>query len=690
MASKKPGLTHVLRPDIQAFRALAVLSVVIFHLWPNRLPGGFVGVDIFFVISGFLITQHILRDVANNSFSVISFWARRIRRLLPASLTVLFFTAIGIVTLAPRDLWATWISEIGASAAYFENWTLANNAVDYLAADNAASPTQHFWSLSVEEQFYFALPILVFILVLLLRRRGVQAINRGIVSLLAVVVFVGLALSIYLTYADPVSSYFFTHVRAWQFGAGAFLASVWAFVPKGKNFKIAVLVTGVTLMVGSAVLLDGALAYPGFWAIIPTLGAVLALASDLQDGKLRQLMAWRPIQFVGDVSYSIYLWHWPLIILLPMVIGPLGSVAKIGIIIASFALAALSQKYIEQPFINFGRRESARNRTAIAGMAVACGALLVSSMTFSAQADSAIKVELVQQQEVVDSGPDCLGAASNAPDGVECINPDLAKVLLPSPDLASHDSPSLMLPEFCQGTKASDSVPKPCNLTGKKSQTKIAMIGDSHSAQFMAPMMALAEKNNWQVVSFSKGGCPLSYAERTHDAVLKAACKKWVAAAVKQLTTEGYDLVMTSQVSGVQWASGAKKQSTYAQDGLVKVWREINKAGVPVLVMKDNPRPIKAVLTCIQKNKFDNFAACQNLKKKAMLFDPQPAAVAKLNSSLTHLVDYTDVYCDATKCDAVIGGVIVNRDENHLTNTFAKTLAPYIELEIYQLLGLKQ
>lgn len=687
MASKIPGQQHILRPDIQAFRALAVLSVVIFHLWPNRLPGGFVGVDIFFVISGFLITQHILRDVAKGSFSVISFWARRIRRLLPASLTVLFFTAIAIVTVAPRDLWPTWISEIGASAAYFENWALANNAVDYLAADNAASPTQHFWSLSVEEQFYFALPILVLVLVLALRNRGVQAISRGIIALLSIVVFGDLALAIYLTFAEPVSSYFFTHVRAWQFGAGALLAAVWAFVPKAKSFKVSALVIGVILMLGSAVLLDGAMAYPGYWAIIPTVGAVLALASDLEEGKLRQLMAWRPIQFVGDVSYSVYLWHWPLIILLPLVIGTLGSVAKIAIIVASFALAALSQKYIEQPFINMGRREGARNFMAISGMAVACGALLMSSVAFSAQADSSIRVELAKQEAVVASGPSCLGAASRAPDGIECINPELATVLLPSPDLASHDSPSLLLPAFCQGTKASDAVPKPCNLTGNKSQTKIAMIGDSHSAQFMAPMMSLAKKNNWQVVSFSKGGCPLSYAERTHDAVLKAACKKWVAAAVKQLTTEGYDLVMTSQVSGVQWASGTKKQSTYAQDGLVRVWRDINRAGVPVLVMKDNPRPIKAVLTCIQKNKFDNLAACQNLKKKAMLFDPQPAAVTKLDSPLTHLVDFTDVYCVADKCDAVIGGVIVNRDENHLTNTFSKTLAPYIEVEIAKLLA---
>ena len=675
-----------LRTDIQAFRALAVISVVIFHLWPNRLTGGFVGVDVFFVISGFLITQHIVRDVANGTFSVVSFWARRIRRLLPASLTVLVVTAGAILLVAPRDLWPTWIAEVGSSAAYFENWTLANNAVDYLAADNAASPTQHFWSLSVEEQFYFSLPILIWLLVVALRSRAAEKVSKAVIILLSVIVFSSLIAGIYLTYAEPVSSYFFTQVRAWQFGAGALLASVWTYVPQNRKFKLLSLIVGLGLIVASALLLDGAMAYPGFWAIIPTLGAVLAIASDLEDGPIARLLAWRPIQFVGDVSYSIYLWHWPLIILLPLVIGNLTTVAKISIIVISLGLAALSQKYIEQPFINLGRRQGARNRTAIAGMAVACGALLAGSMAVSAQADESIRVELTQQQQAVNSGLDCLGAASKAPDGVACSNPDLAKILLPSVELASHDSPSLLLPSSCQGTKASDSVPKPCNLTGKTSDTKIALIGDSHSAQFMAPMLNLAKKNNWQVVSYSKGGCPLSYAERTHDAVLKAACKKWVKAAVKQLTTQGFDLVVTSQVSGTEWASGKIKAATYAQDGLVNVWKEINTAGVPVLVMKDNPRPIKASLLCIKKNKFDHFDTCQNTKKAAMLFDPQPGAVKKLNSPLTRLVDFTNVYCDDFKCDAVIGGVIVNRDENHLTNTFSKTLAPYIEVEIKELL----
>jgi peptidoglycan/LPS O-acetylase OafA/YrhL len=679
-------LKRVHRTDIQALRALAVLSVVIFHLWPNRLPGGFVGVDVFFVISGFLITQHLLRDVAKGTFSVITFWARRIRRLLPASLTVLVFTAAAIFLVAPKDLWPTWISEVGASAAYFENWTLANNAVDYLAADNAASPTQHFWSLSVEEQFYFSLPILIWLLVVTVRKKSMVVVSRAVVWLLAAIVLSSLVAAIYLTYAEPVSSYFFTQVRAWQFGAGALLASVWASVPTSKNFKLTSFLLGISLIVLPSVFLNGAMAYPGFWALIPTIGAVLALASDLEDGPLAELMSWKPIQFIGDVSYSIYLWHWPLIILLPYVLGELTTFSKLAIIGLSFGLAALSQKFIEQPFINFGRREGARNHRAITGMAIACGALLASSMAVAAHADESIRVELTQQQQVVNSGLDCLGAASNAPDGKVCVNPDLEKTLMPSVDLASHDSPSLLLPASCQGTKASDSIPKPCNLTGKQSSTKIALIGDSHSAQFMAPMLALALKNDWQVVSFSKGGCPLSYAERTHDPILKSACKKWVKAAVAQLKNQNFDLVVTSQVSGTEWASGTQKQSTYSQLGLVRVWRELNSAGVPVIVLKDNPRPIKSVLICIKKNKFDNLDKCQNSKTKAMLFDPQPGAALSLNSPKTKLVDFTDVYCDSKMCDAVIGGVIVNRDENHLTNTFSRTLAPYLEQEILSLL----
>lgn len=161
-----PGLNRVIkaraiRTDIQALRTIAVSLVVLFHLWPNRIAGGFIGVDVFFVISGFLITRHILHEVDSGRFSVTGFWARRIKRLLPASFLILLATGAGIAFFAPVSQWAQWFGEIQSAVFYFENWNLAGASVDYLALSNQASPAQHFWSLSVEEQFYFFWPILI-------------------------------------------------------------------------------------------------------------------------------------------------------------------------------------------------------------------------------------------------------------------------------------------------------------------------------------------------------------------------------------------------------------------------------------------------------------------------------------------------------------------------------------------------
>ena len=686
MSLKSTEQPRVLRTDIQALRALAVVSVVIFHLWPNRLTGGFVGVDVFFVISGFLITQHLVRDATNGTFSVVSFWARRIRRLLPASIAVLVATAAAILLLVPRDLWPTWIAEIGSSAAYFENWTLARNSVDYLAADNAASPTQHFWSLSVEEQFYFALPILIWSLLIIVRSKSPAKVSKALIVLLATIVVASLVACIYLTYSEPVSSYFFTQVRAWQFGSGALLASVWVYLPKNSKLKIASLLAGLTLIVLSAVLLDGSLAYPGLFAILPTLGAVLAIASDIEAGRIAKLLAWRPIQFIGDVSYSIYLWHWPLIILLPFVIGDLTTVSKVSIIVVTLLLAWLSQKYIEKPFISFGRRDGARNRNAIAGMAIACSVLLFGSMAISARAEEAIRSDLVSELGGIENQINCFGAASNSPDGAKCENLQLNQMLVPSAELASRDNPSLFMPDYCQGTNAADSLPMPCNLTGSSSSVKIALVGDSHSAQYMAAMMVLAIKNNWQVISYSKGGCPFSYAERVHDVVLKDACKKWVAKAMTILATGNFDIVITSQGSGREWASGKENEKLYAQAGLVKLWQKLNSLNLPVLAIRDNPIQNEDALTCIADAQDFNFDACSRPRSKALLFDAQVGAVRLVNSPMTQLIDFTDVFCGAEKCEAVIGGVIVGRDQDHLTNTFTKTLAPYIEVEIKRLL----
>ena len=422
--------------------------------------------------------------------------------------------------------------------------------------------------------------------------------------------------------------------------------------------------------------------------MIPTIATLLVIYAQVSSGWLDRLTSLKPVQFLGDVSYSLYLWHWPLIILLPLALASeLGTTQKLVVIALSLLLAFLTYRFIEQPFIKKGRMPKAKPRNAIALMLVGCGSILVATSAMASATSQAIQDELRALDSNTSFVAPCLGAAA-AEDGAVCPPPPTIENLRPPTELASQDNPSLFMPSSCQGTIATDSVPKPCALTPIQSDIKIALIGDSHAAQFVAPMTDLSNKNSWQVVSFSKGACPFSYGLRTSNTVPPEACRNWVAAALEIIKTQGFDLVITSQVSGVTWAAPAgEDEQEYAKQGLVSIWKELNDSNIPVLVIQDNPRPIKAVVQCLERNDGTDYSACANERATALLFDPQRAAVENLNSPKTRIADFTNTYCDSKTCKAVIGGVIVNRDENHLTNTFARTLAPYLERDIKVLLG---
>ena len=219
-AAPKDGV----RPDIQAMRAIAVSMVLVYHLWPNRLTGGFTGVDVFFLISGFLITSHLLSHPPTGLRDLLAFWSRRIRRLLPASLLVLFVTLIASRLVAPETQWGNTTRQVKAAALYFVNWRLADDSVDYLASQNAPTPVQHFWSLSVEEQFYFVWPIFILLLgflALLLRRRAAPFFIGG----LGIAVVASLWFSVHETKVEPARAYFVTPTRIWELGIGGLLAA---------------------------------------------------------------------------------------------------------------------------------------------------------------------------------------------------------------------------------------------------------------------------------------------------------------------------------------------------------------------------------------------------------------------------------------------------------------------------------
>jgi peptidoglycan/LPS O-acetylase OafA/YrhL len=295
-----------IRPEIQALRAVAVVTVLVFHFWPEALPGGFVGVDVFFAISGFLITSHLVREVERTgSVSVLAFWARRVRRLLPASLVVLLATATAIVALVPLSAWDDWLAELLASALYVENWHLASSATDYFAQQDAPSPFQHFWSLSVEEQFYAVWPLLVLGAALL--GAGLARRRAALAGVLGLVFAASLAYSILFTGDGRDDAYFSTLTRAWEFAAGGLLAllpsagvsaapapapgagRVRALLARAERAvealaRALVSWAGIAAVFVAAAIISRETAYPGWAALLPVLGALAVIYAGAPRG----------------------------------------------------------------------------------------------------------------------------------------------------------------------------------------------------------------------------------------------------------------------------------------------------------------------------------------------------------------------------------------------------------------------
>ena len=304
------------RPEIQALRAAAVLLVVVAHLWPSALPGGYVGVDVFFAISGFLITSLLLREIdRTGGLSLSDFWARRARRILPAALVTLLFCAIATILFVPLTYWQQFLAELRASTAYVQNWQLADSAVDYFAADNGPSPVQHFWSLSAEEQFYVVWPLLLLLAVGLTRGRAARVRRRAIVVTIGALTVASLAYSLHHTAANPAAAYFITPTRAWEFGVGGLLAML-PHVERPAGVKWAVLSwVGLAGIGVAAAFFSPDTPFPGYAALLPVLGALAVIAAGAPTGRWAPTRGLElpPVQYLGNVSYSVYLWHWPLL-----------------------------------------------------------------------------------------------------------------------------------------------------------------------------------------------------------------------------------------------------------------------------------------------------------------------------------------------------------------------------------------
>jgi len=342
------------RPEIQALRAVAVGAVVLHHGWPAVAPAGYMGVDVFFVISGYLITALLIREVGRTGgISLGAFYLRRARRILPAAVVVL--VAVSALTLAvvpPRD-WADWFRQIVASSLYYENWQLAADSQIPAYADLESTPVQHFWSLSVEEQFYLVWPLLLIVAVVYARRRG-RAIASPLLVVLGFVTAASFVHSLLLTSSDHNLAYFSTIARTWEFGAGGLLALLATTTPRGREvLRTVVSWCGLLLIAVPIVAFRDPEVFPGVWALLPVVGtlAVIWAGTPATRWSTARVAGLRPVQWVGDVSYSLYLWHWPIFMFAPLLIGmPSPAWVMALLVVLSLIVAGLSKRLIEDPF----------------------------------------------------------------------------------------------------------------------------------------------------------------------------------------------------------------------------------------------------------------------------------------------------------------------------------------------------
>lgn len=635
------------RADIQGLRAISVLMVVLFHVNDSIVGGGFFGVDVFFVISGFLITSLLLREYkARKSINLLAFLARRARRLLPnATLVLLFVLLIGSILLSPFEF-GPLASDVFAAALYFANFHFASTSVDYFLSNRNPSAVVHFWSLSIEEQFYLIWPSVL--LLIGLTRRALPFKNLAAVAL-ALVWIGSFAFCLYAVSISQPLAFFNSGARVWELATGALLAVYQVEVGRLlRPVRELAAAAGLAMVLGAAVFLTEAIVHPGLWTLLPVSGAVLLIASG-NDGPptwVGRLIGWEPMVAIGDRSYSIYLWHWPFIVF-ALILFPGAEWVAAAAVLASLIPSELAFRYVETPI---------RHTRVLAGrykLQLASAALLIAGLAVA----PAIAVAV----------PDVLsgGQRSQWADRIWAAANDTGKAYS---DGCHLDSPPLEQPD--------------CLYGNPNAPYTAILFGDSHAAHWFPALEALAG-NDWKVHTWSKSSCPSARIEgwNPYERAPYTACSEWRDEMLARMTASvGPLLVILSSSNGYSgWSMS--KDGTVLRDaeadleferGLGETVDILTGAGHRVAIIRDTPLAEVSYKDCIFANM--GGAGCERPRQRALNPNLIEQRVAAAHPGV-FLLDVSDLMCGPQTCPVVINDTIVYRDDSHMTATFAATLA---------------
>jgi peptidoglycan/LPS O-acetylase OafA/YrhL len=702
------------RPDIEGLRAVAVLAVVLFHADMPGVGGGFVGVDVFFVISGFLITGLLWREVSSTgTVRLRRFYGARARRLLPASATVGVITMIASAAfLPPLQAW-TAIGDGIASALYVSNYWFIVRGGDYFAAHTPPSPFQHYWSLGVEEQFYLVWPALMIGTAWIVRRARARtrteapssqtASTRPYLVVLGLVAAVSFAMSLVITYVMPPAAFFSLPTRAWQLAAGGLVA-----LTAGQWRRLGTRAAAVAGWAGLGVILlactrlSATTVYPGIAAVLPTLGAVLVIGAGCAAPSLGcgRLLATSPMGAIGRVSYSWYLWHWPVLILAPALLGhPLGLAARLTAALLSGGLAVLTLFFLENP-LRFAApiRRSAWASLALGGaataIAVCMGLVLIKAVpapvghgtpaaapTFTARPvavgsnmdayDAAVQQSFAQVQAAVAASVDLKAVPLN-------LAPPLAN--------AAAELKALMF-NGCMRMPFQSGQPE-CATGDTASTTTIALVGDSNSAMWNPAFRQAAEQRHWRLELMAKTACPLMDQPPASNPFGRLAqrfeqCEQWRAQILARLRAEHPRLVVVSMWRGYEAGGGFDFGSTFTPydpawfTSLTRLVQQLRSIGAKVLVLGPIPNPHSTVPVCLSGH-LDDATACVPQRSTAVNESGIAAEAAATAAAGGQYADLTDLFCTTVRCPVIVGNTLVYLEWSHVSLEYSRLLAPVL------------
>ncbi|GAB3486500.1 acyltransferase family protein [Nocardiopsis coralliicola] len=668
------------RPEIDGLRAVAVLLVAAYHVWLGRVSGG---VDVFLMLTGFLITGSLVRAVERgDGIRFGRFLARLAVRLVPTAALVTAATLAATRLLLPADQWRAAIEQGTAALLYHLNWRLALDSVDYLARDDATSPFQHFWSLSIQGQFYLLWPALIAAAAWAAARCG-RSVRAGAAAALVLVFAGSLAYSVAVTRADQPWAYFDTGARLWEFALGGLLALALPFLRLPRRARVLLGWAGLAALVLCGLVLQVSTAFPGFIALWPTLAAAAVIAAGTTGHRFAadRLLVLRPLAYIGSISYALYLWHWPVLIVALHLSGqtladPLTGAAVIAV---SLALAAATAPLADR--IAGAARGSAVRSTALA---LACLLpVLLTAGAWSARLDAEERARdaLIGDPDRYPGAAALAGGAGAAAE-LQPVLPALAE--------AADDVPATYDDGCNQETGPSEVLV--CTYGADDPERTIALVGGSHAAHWFPALEEIAERRDWQVTTLLKGACLFTDAPQTYKGSPYTSCAEWNRGAMEELDRLQPDAVFTTgTTTSLDTSAGFGEEQVV--DGYTERWAELGDLGAQVIAVRDTPRLPGSAPECLAdaggpasgggeigaQARADCGAPAAD-----SLADRDPLASAELPGNVVPL-DMTDQLCaDGTggtgaHCPAVIGNVLVYWDSAHISASYMRTMAPALE-----------